>query len=128
MTPSILLIEDGDDQRELLRSYLEDSGLSVTACAHPIEALPHLETAPPSAVLLDWYTPMMNGETFVRLVRARPGGAELPIVVLTGAPRLRNASVDAVLFKPIDLDALVSELYRQVHRSFQRVLMPAHAH
>lgn len=118
-TDAILVVEDGDDQRDLLASLLEDAGFEVRACSNAVEALSLMERWQPSAILLDWYLPFLGGEAFVRRLRASPTFAEVPVVVLTGALRLNTEGVEAVLLKPIDFTELLVVL--------RRVLARAHA-
>lgn len=116
----LLLVEDEDLNRQVTRELLEHDGYRVIACASGREALNRLAgdaavIEPPfDAVLMDVHMPEMDGVETTRQLRRSldPALAALPIIALTAAAtantiqRCLAAGMDAVLAKPIDLDAL----------------------
>ncbi len=76
--PTILVVEDERDIREVLRRYLERAGLSVLTTASGAEALRLLPTA--DLVLLDLGLPDIDGADLLREIRAFGGP---PVIVLT---------------------------------------------
>jgi CheY-like chemotaxis protein len=82
-------------------------------------ALELVEGEPPSLILLDMRMPVMDGWTFARAYRARPG-PYAPILVLTAArdPETRAAEIqaDGCLSKPFDLEDLLNLVDRLAAR------------
>jgi len=79
----VLVVEDDNDTRALLREYLEGAGLTVSAADNGRDALHAVNRDSPDAVLLDLMMPVMDGITFLRHLRANPYTSGTPVVVLT---------------------------------------------
>jgi DNA-binding response OmpR family regulator len=78
--PTVLVVEDERDIREVLRRYLERAGLSVLTTGSGAEALRLLESAPPDLVVLDLGLPDVDGTDVLKEVRNL---GHLPVIVLT---------------------------------------------
>jgi CheY-like chemotaxis protein len=105
----ILLVEDDDDIRTILRVALEKiGGFQVRACASGTEALAAAPEFAPQLVLLDVMMPGMDGPTVLSNLRARPDTAAVPVIFLTARAvpadiaRLRALGAIEVLTKPFD--------------------------
>lgn len=108
----VLIVEDNDDLRTLLRDVLVDAGFEVVAVANGAEALEIVRHSRPSAIVLDLMMPVMDGPSFLRERRRTPALASVPVLVLTAHPFhhlvLDGLSPTAVLRKPYDVDELVA--------------------
>ncbi|GJE09145.1 MHYT domain-containing protein [Methylobacterium longum] len=114
----ILVVDDDADMRARLRSVLERNGWSVREAGDGAEALERMAEDRPRLVLLDLTMPVMDGFTFLREMRGRPGCEEIPVVVLSardvsGEERRRLAGADRVLRKG---DASLQDLAAEVVR------------
>ena len=120
----ILVVDDDPDARARLRTVLTRNGWTVSEAGNGQEALEVVATAPPQLILLDLTMPVMDGFTFLRELRARPGCADIPVVVLTARDldaeeRRQLGGASRVLSKgKTDLRQLAGEL---------RTLAPPHA-
>jgi two-component system response regulator MprA len=108
----ILLVEDDADLREMMAQMLELEGFDpVLACdgADALEKL-HAGLPPPHVIVLDMMMPRMDGWTFRQHQTRDPTISEIPVVVLSAAPRatLASAAPAAILEKPFDLDRLLT--------------------
>jgi two-component system cell cycle response regulator DivK len=81
---SILVIDDQMELRTLFHRILERGGHSVITAEGGEEAVRATEAWIPDLVLLDMAMPQMDGLAFLRVVRARPGWKDVPIIVLSG--------------------------------------------
>ena len=79
----VLIVDDEADMRGLARHALEKNGWSVVEAANGMEALRVVERSIPRVILLDLTMPVMDGFTFLRELRGRPGCGGVPVVVLT---------------------------------------------
>jgi CheY-like chemotaxis protein len=80
----VLVVEDDDATRALLRDMLAREGCEVDTAEDGVAALARIEAGLPDLILLDLMMPRMDGFEFVEAMRARLGKAgEIPIVVLT---------------------------------------------
>ena len=113
MSPRILVIDDSENLRSVLRLTLEFRGHEVTAAADGAEALDLARTGGFDLIFCDIEMPAMNGIDFVRRYRADGGGA--PIIMLSAESDnlLRQAlaagATDAIAkpFEPIALFAIL---------------------
>jgi len=86
-TPSrkycILLVEDTQFFRQVVRGYLEEAGHEVVVAIHGAEGLQALDRQSFDLVVSDIEMPMMYGWSFARAVRQRPSGERMPLLALT---------------------------------------------
>lgn len=80
---SILIVEDEDDIRELLRYNLAKEGYQVHGAATGEEALKLVQTRSPDLILLDLMLPGIDGLEVCRRIKVDPQTRHLPIVMLT---------------------------------------------
>lgn len=106
--PRVLVVEDDDDLREALAASISDLGVDVVSARDGVEGLEQLEAhGAPRAILLDLHMPRLDGEGFLRVLRAEPRLAEIPVITMTGGPPRRpDPAVASHLRKPFDLDEL----------------------
>lgn len=83
LPPSVLVVEDEQDIRELVSYHLLKEGYRVSDASSGEEALRRIESQPPDLVLLDLMLPGMDGLSVCRQLRANPKTAELLIMMLT---------------------------------------------
>lgn len=108
MTHTVLIVEDEEDTRELLRELLETEGFSVVAAAEGQEALDRLRALKHvCVVLLDLLMPGMNGWDFYARLRGSQTYAATPVIFTTSAPD-RVPKGARVMAKPLDPDKIVS--------------------
>jgi len=108
----VLVVEDNDDLRLLLREVLDEAGFDVSAASNGAEALARVHEWQPDAIVLDLMMPVMDGPTFLKERREVPALAQVPVLVLTAHPYqqrvLEGLAPTAVLRKPYDLDELIA--------------------
>jgi two-component system alkaline phosphatase synthesis response regulator PhoP len=80
---TILVVEDEDDIRELLRYNLAKEGYRISLAASGEEALKAIKASPPDLVLLDLMLPGVDGLEVCRILKRDPQTEPLPIVMLT---------------------------------------------
>ena len=110
----VLVVDDGAENRQLVRVLLEEVGLRVSEAENGQVALDRIAAEPFDLVLMDMQMPVMDGQTATRRLRGQ--GSQLPVIALTanamkGFEReLDAAGFSGYLTKPIDVDALLREL------------------
>ncbi len=111
--PSILVVDDEPDLRDLLSETLSEEGFRVHTAPSGEAALEHISGGGPAdLVLMDVVMPGISGvEAMERMRRVRPG---LPVVLMSGAPPPVRPwpppEAAAFLAKPLDMKRLVAEL------------------
>jgi CheY-like chemotaxis protein len=112
--PSVLIVEDDRDTREMLERFLELEGYRVRTAENGRRALEELERDGPACViLLDLMMPVMNGWQFRELQARHPIAAKIPVVVVSAAgarDEVPAIDADAWLSKPVDFDRLLATI------------------
>jgi signal transduction histidine kinase/CheY-like chemotaxis protein len=115
----ILVVDDEQPVRELLRDLLGDEGVEVTLAASGAEALARFEPGKFDAVLTDLGMPSMNGWELLRLIDERD--QQVPLAVITGWGELvstheeKAARVEWVLTKPFSMSQ-ICEIAQEITR------------
>lgn len=115
--PTVLVIEDDRDMRELERTALDHSGYKVVTATNGRDGLQRLERDRPCVVLLDLMMPVMDGLTFLDERRRRDLAPDVPILCISaGGDELlavaHGKGATACIPKPVDLDALCEVVAR----------------
>lgn len=121
--PRALLVEDNDNERELLASFLRNQGVEVATAGDGTDALDYLShhRGEPDVVLLDMGLPRCDGAAVVRSIRRDPAYSGLKIFAVSGhLPTEYDlahgpAGVDRWFHKPLNPADLVADLARVVH-------------
>lgn len=98
--PVILVADDEEPLRELIRLTLESEAVRVVVAADGEEALALARRERPAVVLLDWHMPGRSGPDVCRALRADPATAGTRVVMITA--RSRPADRDAALRAGVD--------------------------
>jgi type II secretory ATPase GspE/PulE/Tfp pilus assembly ATPase PilB-like protein/CheY-like chemotaxis protein len=80
---TILLVEDEDTLRRVMKDLLEQEGYAVCEARDGAEALEQVDRFAPDVVLLDLNLPNVDGYTVLAQLRSRPATRELPVLVLS---------------------------------------------
>ena len=119
LQPSVLVVEDHRDNRELLEQYLTFVGCEVATAATGAEAIAVAELMRPHVVLMDLGLPgAMDGWEATRWFMAHPVLKDMTVIAVTahGFPadieKAKHAGCQAVFIKPYDIVALAREVQR----------------
>ena len=111
--PTVLVIEDDQDTREMLGRFLELEGFHVETAANGRQALERLGSGiRASVIVLDLMMPVMDGWQF-RLEQIRDASlSHIPVIVVSaaGRDRIDKIKAEAYLSKPVDLDELLERI------------------
>lgn len=113
----ILLVEDDPHMRAMVRTTLAQIGRSnVMQAANGVEALDFSKGQTLELVICDWQMEQMDGPAFLRALRQRPNGAEVPVIMVTAnsaeesGDLARELRISAWLTKPISTARLVERI------------------
>jgi len=127
--PSVLVVDDDELQRELVTDYLMLSGFVVRTAADGREGLAVMRRQPPDLVLLDVQMPELDGVAVIRLMRAEPTLATVPVLVLSGveAPHVRIRAFELGADDFVSKQCSPAELVARVRAALRRRPAPPSA-
>jgi CheY-like chemotaxis protein len=113
-SPHVLLVEDDEDTREVLRLILESDGIEVSVARDGLDALTRIDQlrqedpSAPSVIVLDYMMPRCSGPQFRERQLANPKIPGVPVILVSAVSDLasRTSLLEpfAILQKPIDPD------------------------
>lgn len=136
VTGRVLIVDDQDPNRLLLRDLLESQGHEVTEAVDGTEALQRVVEAAPNVVLLDIGLPGMDGFEVCRRLKADPATASIPVLLVTALSQRDQrllgigAGANDYITKPIDRADLslrvrnairMHQLYLEVDEQYRRL-------
>ena len=114
--PTILVIEDYSDTRQLLSGMLRYRGFNVVEAEDGLEGLLKASSTYPDLIILDLAMPQMDGVEAARRIHAQPKLARTPIIVISAfvtkevEADVRAAGCVAIFPKPFDVKALLAKI------------------
>ncbi len=114
----VLVVDDGVENRQLLRVVLEEVGLHISEAENGQIAVDRIAAENFDLVLMDMQMPVLDGLSATKLLRER--GCTLPIIALTANAmkgfenEIGAAGFTAFMTKPIDIDALLADLAQRL--------------
>lgn len=114
----VLLVEDDEDTREVLRLILEADGIEVAVARDGLDALTCIDQLrqqdpdAPSVIVLDYMMPRCSGPQFRQKQLADPQIADVPVILVSAVSDLSSRAAllkpFAMLQKPINPDELTA--------------------
>ena len=116
---TILVVDDFDDTRLLLRTWLERRGFRVIEAENGIQAINQAETESPDLIIMDMQMPQLDGLSATRRIRKLESMNSVPIVAVSayGADQFREQALAAgcdeyvsTPFDPATLEGIIRSL------------------
>jgi two-component system response regulator VicR len=111
MAEKILVVDDEEPIRELLKNLLEQDGYEAILAANGEEAVRLAESENPDLVILDAVMPLLDGIDACAALRANEKTRAIPIILATGFAEVlsgaMSAGVDDFVMKPVPLSELM---------------------
>ena len=112
MPQTILVIEDNDRNRRLMRILLKAKGYEVMEATTGKAAMDYLSTQTPDLILMDIQLPQTDGLTLTKEIKSNAQTKDIPIIAVTAyamkgdRERMLEAGCDEYISKPIDTQKL----------------------
>lgn len=125
MTTTILIVEDEQAIRSMVKLALERANFEVREAADARQAYNEIERQRPSLILMDWMLPGSNGLEIVKHLQRNPGTQDIPVIMLTAraeeADKIKGfgAGVDDYISKPFSPAELVARIRAVLRRAYQ---------
>jgi CheY-like chemotaxis protein len=120
MEHTILVVDDSEINRDMLRRRLEKKGYRVVAAENGSQALELAAREPVDLVLLDVMMPGLSGLDVLRILRNSPGGKDLPVIMATAKSESADivealdAGANDYVTKPLDLPVVIARIEAQL--------------
>jgi len=124
---AILLIEDNDDDRAMVKKLLEKAGYGVLDAESGEKGLCLASEHRPSLIILDVMMPDMDGWEVLGRLKASPDTADIPVMISSVTNDVSTAQVlgaSACLQKPVDFKTFLGEINLLLRNSKQRKAKP----
>jgi two-component system, cell cycle response regulator DivK len=83
MSKRILVVEDQEDNRQILRDLLNGVGYQILEAEDGVRGVAAAETERPDLILMDIQLPLVDGYEATRRIKANPALRAIPIIVVT---------------------------------------------
>jgi two-component system cell cycle response regulator DivK len=116
MTKRILVVEDHEDNRQILRDLLGSAGFEMIEAHDGLSAYPTAAAEKPDLILMDIQLPGLDGYEATRRIKADPALAEIPVIVITSyalsgdEEKARLAGCDDYVAKPYSPRELLAKI------------------
>jgi two-component system cell cycle response regulator DivK len=116
MTKRILVVEDQEDNRQILRDLLSNAGYEMIEAEDGQQALTQAAKHKPDLILMDIQLPLLDGYEATRRIKADPALNAIPIIVVTSyalsgdEEKAHAAGCDAYVAKPFSPRALLAKI------------------
>jgi two-component system, cell cycle response regulator DivK len=116
MSQCILIVEDQEDNRRILRDLLSSAGFALVEATTGEEGVRLAEINRPDLILMDVQMPVLDGHEATRRIKAQPELRGIPIIVITSYAlsgddaKAKAAGADAYVAKPFSPRALLATI------------------
>ncbi len=118
MSKCILVVEDQEDNRQIIRDMLSATDYQITEAENGEEALAAVAKQRPDLILMDIQMPILDGYEATRRIKADPGLRSIPIIAITSyalsgdEQKARAAGCDDYVPKPYSPRQLLAKIRR----------------
>jgi two-component system, cell cycle response regulator DivK len=122
-SPTILLVEDNEDNRIIYATALRYAGYTVREAVTGVEGVEMARSVLPDLILMDISVPLLDGWEATRILKADPATRHIPIFAVTAhalaedEERSRAVGCDGYLAKPITPGALLAAVNAHLGRT-----------
>jgi CheY-like chemotaxis protein len=121
--PRVMLVDDNEGYRTMLRDWLSDMGVTdVTMAGDGAEAVELAGSINPNLILMDLRMPKMDGIEAARRIKARVPAAQVVMLSSYGDDRLLRAAEEAGVYSYLDKSCSPEDLWHTIRfsRTFKR--------
>jgi two-component system, cell cycle response regulator DivK len=114
--PTLLLVEDNEENREALSRHLRRKGFEVEVAVDGQQGVEAAQSGAPDLILMDMSLPVLDGWEATRQLKAAPQTRHIPVIALTAhamagdREKALQAGCDEYDTKPIDFARLLGKI------------------
>ena len=123
MAPKILVVDDDENIRNIVKKYLIDNGFSVVLTDNGSEGLLLVRESRPDIILVDAEMPGLDGYAVCRVIKKEAATRQIPVIIMSGS-RIDDKDVlsgfeggaDDYVMKPFSLPVLLARIQAVLRR------------
>ncbi|MFA5352610.1 MAG: response regulator [Thermodesulfovibrionales bacterium] len=115
----VLVVDDNDKNRKLLKIILEKKGYEVKEAVDGRDAVEIARKEPPDLVLTDIRMPVMDGIEATRIMKSEEPTKSVPVIIITSSAMkgdrerlMAESGCDAYIAKPLDIREVLEVVER----------------
>jgi two-component system response regulator MprA len=117
---TILIADDDEGIRELLRELLDSEGYRVQEATNGAEAIASIAANRPHAVLMDLMMPVVSGVEATAMIKRDPRTASIPVLAMSAGRNIlalqNDIPADDFIAKPFELSTLIAAIAALISR------------
>ena len=112
MAKRVLIADDEEDVKDVMRMFLETRGYEVETAYDGLDALDRVKAWRPDVVLLDIMMPVVDGIQVCKTIKADEATKKIPVIMVSAASKREKegvayeAGAEAYVLKPFDPEEL----------------------
>jgi two-component system cell cycle response regulator DivK len=116
MTKRILVVEDTEDNRQIMRDLLSSAGYDLVEAVDGAEGVAMAKSQRPDLILMDIQLPVLDGYEATRRIKADPALSHIPVIAVTSyalsgdEDKTRAAGCDGYVAKPFSPRQLLQKV------------------
>ena len=116
MTKRILVVEDTEDNRQIMRDLLSSAGYDLVEAVDGAEGVAMAKSQRPDLILMDIQLPVLDGYEATRRIKADPALSHIPVIAVTSyalsgdEAKTRDAGCDGYMAKPFSPRQLLQKV------------------
>jgi len=116
MTKRILVVEDTEDNRQIIRDLLSSAGYDLMEAQDGAEGVEMAKSQRPDLILMDIQLPVLDGYEATRRIKADPALSHIPVIAVTSyalsgdEAKTRAAGCDGYVAKPFSPRQLLQKV------------------
>jgi two-component system cell cycle response regulator DivK len=116
MTKRILVVEDTEDNRQIMRDLLSSAGYDLIEAQDGAEGVAMAKSQRPDLILMDIQLPVLDGYEATRRIKADPAISHIPVIAVTSyalsgdEAKTRAAGCDGYVAKPFSPRQLLAKI------------------
>lgn len=116
MTKRILVVEDTEDNRQIMRDLLSNAGYDMVEAQDGAEGVAMAKSQRPDLILMDIQLPVLDGYEATRRIKADPAISHIPVIAVTSyalsgdEAKTRAAGCDGYVAKPFSPRQLLQKV------------------
>lgn len=117
MRKKILIVDDDEKNRKLLRVVLQNAGHDTLEAEDGVQSIKLAKESIPALILMDMRMPVMDGAAATRILKSDPSTSHIPVIAITASAMrgdheriVSEAGCDDYISKPVEIKSFLETI------------------